>query len=1051
MLLSDLSIRRPVLATVTSLLLIVSGIAAFLNLPLRELPDVDPPVVSVSTSYRGAAAAVVETRITQLIEDAVSGIEGIETIQSSSDNGRSGVTVQFVLGRDLEAATNDVRDAVSRVSANLPAEIDPPQVAKIDADAQPIMWLNFASDRLDSMDLSDYAERYLVDRLSTMPGVASVIVGGRQRYAMRVWLDREALAARGLTVPDVVAALRRENVELPAGSVEAAQRDFSVRIDRSYRSPEQFAALPMGKGSDGHIVRLGEVAKVELGSMDRRQLFRGNGLPQVGMGIVKQSTANTVTVANAVRAEVVKLSATLPEGMQLVVAFDSSVFIDTSIREVYFTLGITMLLVIAVIYLFLGSWRAALIPAVTIPVCVIATFIGLYAFDFSINLITLLALVLCIGLVVDDAIVVLENCQRRVDLGEPPLVAAQRGTRQVAFAVIASTGVLVSVFLPIAFLQGNLGVLFRELGVALSTSVAVSALVALSLSAMMCSKLLVRSDGHTGMAKRVDEMFRRIEARYRRLLEGSVNRSGLLGAVVLGAIVASIGLYAVIPKELTPPEDQGNFFISVNGPEGAGFDYTEKQALMVEAPMLKLIEEGIAERVIVRAPRGMGGSTSEDMHTANAVLFLAPWGERPPAFEIQRKLQAQLDQIPGVRSSVVMRTGLSRGGGGGNQPVQFVIGGPDYATLAQWQERMLKRAEKIPGLIGVDSDYKETRPQLRVEVDRQRAADLGVSVSEIGTTLETMLGSRRVTTFERDGEEYDVVLQAGREDRSDPSDLTNLYVRSERSGELVPLGNLVTLREMAASGELDRFNRIRSITITARLAPGYTLGQALTDLETIAREELPATAQIDYRGESRDYRAAGTTVLLTFALAMLVVYLVLAAQFESFIHPFVIMLTVPLAVLGALLALFGWGQIAPMFGGTGLGATLNLYSQVGIVILIGIATKNGILIVEFANQLRDAGRSVRDAVIEAAVLRLRPILMTSIATAIGALPLALASGAGSNSRFTIGIVILAGVSLATVLTLFVVPAFYRLLAGFTRSPEALTRQIADLERATPAG
>ncbi len=755
-----------------------------------------------------------------------------------------------------------------------------------------------------------------------------------------------------------------------------------------------------------------------------------------------------MTVAEAIRKEAARIASTLPAGMQLVVAFDSSVYIDRSIHEVYFTLAVTMLLVIGVIYLFLGSWRAALIPAVTIPVCIIATFIGLYAFDFSINLITLLALVLCIGLVVDDAIVVLENCQRRVDLGEPPLIAAQRGTRQVAFAVIATTAVLVSVFLPIAFLQGNLGVLFRELGVALSTAVLVSSLVALSLSAMMCSKLLVKSDGHTGLALWVDERFRSVEAVYRRLLEGSVERSGLLGAVVLAAVVASVALYVAIPKELTPPEDQGNFFISVNGPEGAGFDYTVEQALKVEAPLMKLIDEGIATRVLVRAPRGFGGGGGEDMHTANAVLFLAPWGERPPAFEIQRRLQAELDQIPGVRSSVVMRTGLSRGGGG-SQPVQFVIGGPDYATLAEWQERVLKRAEQIPGLIGVDSDYKETRPQLRVEVDRQRAADLGVSVSEIGTTLETMLGSRRVTTFERDGEEYDVVLQAGREDRTDPSDLTNLYVRSERSGELVPLGNLVQLREMAASGELDRFNRIRSITIAARLAPGYSLGQALTDLETIAREELPPTAQIDYRGESRDYRTAGTTVLLTFALAMLVVFLVLAAQFESFIHPLVIMLTVPLAVLGALLALFGWGQIAPLFGGTGLGATLNLYSQVGIVILIGIATKNGILIVEFANQLRDVGRSLRDAVIEASVLRLRPILMTSIATAIGALPLALASGAGSNSRFTIGIVILAGVSLATVLTLFVVPAFYRLLAGFTRSPEALTREIEALERATP--
>ncbi|GMU42379.1 MAG: efflux RND transporter permease subunit [Xanthomonadales bacterium PRO6] len=1048
MLISELSIRRPVLATVASLLLIVCGIAAFLNLPLRELPDVDPPVVSVGTAYRGAAAAIIETRITRIIEDAISGIEGIETIASSSDNGRSSVTVQFALGRDLEAATNDVRDAISRVSASLPADIDPPQVAKVDADAQPVLWLNFASDRLDALALSDYAERHLVDRLSTMPGVASVTVGGRQRYAMRIWLSREALAARGLTVSDVVAALRRENVELPAGMIEAAQRDFSVRIDRSYRSPEQFAQLPMTKGRDGHIVRLGEVARIELGATDRRNLFRGNGRQQVGLGVIKQSTANTVTVAQAVRAETERIAASLPEDMHLVVAFDSSVFIDRSIREVWFTLAITVALVIGVIYLFLGSWRAALIPAVTIPVCVVATFIGLYAFDFSINLITLLALVLCIGLVVDDAIVVLENCQRRVDLGEPPLVAAQRGTRQVAFAVIATTAVLVSVFLPIAFLKGNLGVLFRELGVALSTSVAVSGLVALSLSAMLCSKLLVRSEGHTGLARWVDTRFRMLEGAYRRALEGTVRRVGLLGAVVLGAVAASVGLYVLTPKELTPPEDQGNFFISVNGPEGAGFDYTVEQALAVEAPLMRAIDEGLASRVIVRAPRGMGGATSEDMHTAMAILFLAPWGERPPAFEIQRRLQAELDQIPGVRAQVTMRTGLQRGGGG-NQPVQFVIGGPDYATLAQWQDKVLRRAEQLPGLIGVDSDYKETRPQLRVAIDRQRAADLGVSVQEIGSTLETMLGSRRVTTFERAGEEYDVMLQAERADRSDPSDLANLYVRSERSGELVPLGNLVALRELADSGELDRFNRIRSITIQARLAPGYSLGQALADLEQIAREELPAQARIDYRGESRDYRAAGSDVLLTFALAMLVVYLVLAAQFESFVHPFVIMLTVPLAVLGALLALFGWGQLAPRLGATGLGATLNLYSQVGIVILIGIATKNGILIVEFANQLRDAGRSIHEAVLEASVLRLRPILMTSIATAIGALPLALASGAGSNSRFTIGLVIVAGVSLATVLTLFVVPAFYRLLAGYTRSPEALSRQIEALDRMTP--
>jgi multidrug efflux pump len=1047
MLLSDVSIRRPVLATVLSLLIVVTGIASFGKLPLRELPDIDPPVVSISTSYRGASAAVVETRITQIIEDAVSGIEGIDTIQSSSENGRSSVTLEFTLDRDLEDATNDVRDAVGRISAQLPVDVDPPQVAKVDADAQPILWLNLASDRLELADLTDYAERYLVDQLSTLPGVANVIVGGRQRYAMRIWLDREALAARGLTVQDVANALRRENVELPGGSLEAEQRDFTVRITRSYRQPAQFASLPLAKGADGYVIRLADVAKVELGSVDRRNVLRGNGMPQIGLGVIKQSTANTVAVAQAVREATARVQDTLPPGMSMVVAFDTSVYIDSAIHEVWFTLAVTMFLVIAVIYLFLGSWRAALVPAVTIPVCIIGTFIGLDAFDFSINLITLLALVLCIGLVVDDAIVVLENNQRRVDLGEPRLVAAHRGTRQVGFAVIATTLVLVAVFVPIAFLEGNLGRLFRELGVALSVAVVISSVVALSLSAMLCSKLLERSDGHRGLALAVDRLFRRIEAGYRGLLERHLHRHLALGMVVLAAIGASAWLYTVIPKELTPGEDQGSYFITINGPEGAGFDYTVEQALKVEEVLMRSIEEGDSRRVIVRVPRGFGGATSEDMHTGQAILFLNPWGERPDAFAIQAKLQQQLDQIPGVRSQVIMRTGLTRGGGG--TPVQFVIGGPDFETLAAWRDQIVPRAEQIPGLIGVDTDYKETRPQLRVAVDRQRAADLGVSVEAIGSTLETMLGSRRVTTFERDGEEYDVILQADRDDRMGPADLANLYVRSERSGELVPLSNLVSLREIAESGAFQRFNRIRSITISARLAPDYTLGQALDELERIAREELPATAQIDFRGQSRDLKQAGGAVMLTFALAMLVVFLVLAAQFESFVHPFVIMLTVPLAVLGALLALYGFGQIAPLFGGRGLGATLNIYSQVGILILIGIATKNGILIVEFANQLRDAGESVRQAVVDAAVLRLRPILMTSLSTSAGALPLVMAGGAGANSRFTIGLVILAGVLFSTLLTLFVVPAFYQWLAGYTRSPDALSKELDELEASTP--
>jgi multidrug efflux pump len=1046
MLISDLSVRRPVFATVVSLLLIVIGTMAFFRLPLRELPDVDPPIVSVETSYRGASASVVETRITQIIEDAVSGIEGIETIQSSSENGRSNITVEFSLARDIESATNDVRDAVNRVTATLPVEADPPQVAKQDADAQPVVWLNLYSDRLDTLALTDYAQRFLVDQLSAASGVARVIIGGQQRYAMRVWLDRSALAARGLTVNDVVAALRRENVELPAGRIESAERDFTVRISRSYRTPEDFATLPIAKGSDGHVIALAEVARVELGAVERRSMIRGNGEQQIGLGAVKQSQANTLEVARTMRAEAERISANLPDGMQLVVAFDTSIYIDSAINEVYFTLIKSLLFVVAVIYAFLGSWRAALVLATTVPICVIATFIALWGFGYSINLITLLALVLSIGLVVDDAIVVLENCQRRVDLGEPRLAAAARGARQVAFAVMATTAVLVAVFLPIAFLEGNLGRLFRELGVALAAAVAVSALVALSLTPMLASKMLLPSAGHTGIAAWVDRTQARMEQAYRRSLGYWLGHGPLMALLVMAAIGASALLYQAVPKELSPPEDQGSFFISINGPEGAGYDYTVRQALEVEKLLMNLVDEGIVRRVIVRAPRGFGGAASEEMHTAQALVFLAPWGERPDAFAIQQRLQRELDQIPGVRSFVIMRQGLARFG---QSPVQFVIGGPDYPTLADWRDRILERALDNPNLIGIDADYKETRPQMRLAVDRQRAADLGVSVDEIGSTLETLLGSRRVTTFERDGEEYDVMLQAERGDRADPNDLANIYVRA-RSGELIPLANLVTLREVADAGQLNRYNRVRAVTISARLAPGYSLGEALDWLDAIAREELPRSAQIDYRGESRDYRLSGGTYMLTFALALLVVYLVLAAQFESFVHPFVIILTVPLAVFGALGALVLCAVVPTLWGGAQTqGASMNLYSAIGIVILIGIATKNGILIVEFANQLRDAGRDVRDAIIEAAVIRLRPILMTSIATVAGALPLVLATGAGANSRFSIGLVIATGTALATFLTLFVIPAFYARLAPHTRSPEAITRELSRLDTQHP--
>ncbi|HQX23933.1 MAG TPA: efflux RND transporter permease subunit [Pseudomonadota bacterium] len=1036
MLISDLSVKRPVFATVLSLMLVVLGVIAFTRLPLRELPNIDSPIVSIETAYRGASAAIVESRITQPIEDTIAGIEGIETINSSSQNGRSQISIEFGVDRDIEGAANDVRDAVSRVIGNLPVEADPPQVAKVDADAEVIMWLSLSATDRDLLALNDYAERYVVDRLSSLDGVARVMVGGGQRYAMRIWLDRAQLNARGLTVNDVVAALRRENVELPAGRVESTTRDFSVRLMRSYADAADFAELTVAKGADGHLVKLGEVAEVKLDSIERRADFRGNGLPQLGLGIIKTSTANTLSVASAVKAEVERIQGALPAAMALRISFDSSVFVESSVNEVYKTMIEAIVLVVAVIYLFLGSWRAALIPAVTVPVCVIGTFIALYAFGYSLNLLTLLALVLSVGLVVDDAIVVLENCQRRVDLGEPRLVAAYRGSRQVAFAVIATTAVLVSVFLPIGFLEGNLGRLFRELAIALATAVAISAFVALTLSPMMCSKLLTPHVAETGLTVKVDALFQRVSARYRSLLESTIGHPWIFGGVMLGALALSGLLAWQVPKELAPPEDRGAFFIMANGPEGAGFDYTLVQMRAIESRLLAFVERGDVDRVNVRTPRGMGGVSSEEMNTGQAIVIMKPWEERDSdTATVMEEVRQSLEQVSSMRAFPQMRQGMSRGFG---QPVQFVIGGPSYQQLAEWRDRMLARIAENPSLVTVDTDYKETRPQLRIEIDRARAADLGVAVDEIGTTLETMMGGRRVTTFDLDGEEYDVVVQGRIADRRQPADLTNLYVRSARSGEMIPLANLVTVEEQAVPGTLNRFNRLRSITISAGMVPGYTQGEALAFLDQVAREELPAVANVDYKGDSREFRRSSGGVYFTFAMALLVVFLVLAAQFESFVHPFVIMLTVPLAVLGALLGI-------ALTGGS-----LNLFSQVGIVMLVGLAAKNGILIVEFANQLRDMGRSVRDAVIESASIRLRPIVMTSIATVVGALPLVLATGAGASSRTAIGVVVVFGVLLSTVLSLFVVPVFYLLLARHTGSPDAVSRELDRLDHEHPA-
>ena len=1038
MIISEMSVRRPVLATVLSLLLLILGLAAAFGLSLREYPDIDRPVVSIETRYRGASSDVVETRITQLIENEISGIEGVERLNSSSRDERSQINVEFSLDRNLDAAANDVRERLSRVARRLPEEAEPSEITKVDSGTDPIMWINVSSTQRNILELTDYLNRYLVDQFSTLDGVASVRVNGARRYAMRVWLLRENLAARQLTVADVESALQRENVELPAGRLESAQREFSLRTDTNLRNEEDFRDLVVGRGPDGYLVRLGEVAEVRLASEDDRSISRTNGQSGTSMAIIPQSKANVLATSALVKQKLAEVQGTLPKDLKAEINIDNGVFIAASLKNVVMALSETLILVLIVIFLFLGTLRATLIPAVTIPVSIIAAAMVMLALGYSINTLTLLAAVLAIGLVVDDAIVVLENIVRRIEAGEPALLAAINGSREIGFAVIATTLVLMAVFVPISFMSGDVGRLFGEFGVTVAAAVGFSAFVALTMTPMLTSKLFANGMPKSRVAGGVDRMFHNLDDRYaeglRRALRGRrplwmVGGSLALFAALVLLLIEGIPFAGLkIASELAPQEDRAFVRIFVTAPEGASLAYMDRQLRTVEAIAMEEVANGNAKRVSTRSG---GFGRSADFTTGFVMLPLNLWDEREEsAGQIAERLRQRTEHIPGARVNVNQAgSALTRGS---TRPLAIAMGGGDYAEIVKWRDKVMQRvAAENPNIRNLESDYLERQPRVIVQIARNKAADLGVSLQTVGRTLETMLGSRIVTTFERAGEEYDVILQAQDEQRASVGDLDNLYVRSDKDGALIPLSALVRIEERAGPTELRRTDRMRAIELAGSLAPGYALGDAVEYMERVIHEEAP-NAQIIYNGETYQLKKSGGTMWLTFGFALLVVYLVLAAQFESFIHPVVILVTVPLAITGALLGLFLFNS------------TINIFSQIGCIMLIGIACKNGILIVEFANQLRDRGVEFLDAVIQASATRLRPVLMTSLCTAFGAVPLMLAHGAGAESRESIGATVFFGTVVSLGMTLYVVPALYLLIARNTRSPEYMSRLIDGL-------